>query len=603
MNIETVDLNTRNIILPSDRVGIVVAHPYVNNPRGEPFRWNAGRVEQLALIRRTLEIAELAAHGAGKTHFTLFPEYSIPGLEGIRVIDDALTENDWPVGTIVIGGTEGLSPGDYRLLAGTNNTHHHAANSPDEVGADEWVNCGVTWVKSARDRIERWLQPKAIPAMPEWNTRYRHMFPGKGTYVFRAKFENGSPCLFFSLICFDWIGRENGDRLWQAVLRGIDVSAGGDLPISWAFVIELNDQPNHHTFLESAATFFQSRHQYTQTPRDQACLLFANCAGNPKPGRVGQYGFSGLIFSDAAHFVLPECHPTYASNGRMLRKADGLGECKDILFRESGACIHSFAQNVSAFVPGGVAGRRPPISQALVYPITGGADEPRTPSAAVPASVKYLNDMLDGIDCLSHLYPNAGLAADIAAEHNRNIDDIRHAGGAHAEQIVCRASCDALIRAPEGDKRVCKPPDTWSESEEAGVGHVVHTLDILRIAFAPFDIANSSAHATVTMREREVEIIGIRGKSHDDCLRHAETIFPTRGHKMIVVSRDRDNNEFVSRFGSFMKPKAKLQGESQFTNLESNKVVVGYRSLLSNYQESQKRQQLEESLYASFNLS
>jgi len=288
-----------------------------------------------------------------------------------------------------LAGPTALSREDYRILAGTDRTYHNEANSPNEVAEDEWVNCGVIWVKSARDRIERWLQPKAIPAMPEWNTRYEHMFAGKGTYVFRARFDNGSPCLFFSLICFDWIGRDNGDRLWEAVLAGIDVGAGGDLPISWAFVIELNDQPNHHAFLDSAATFFQSRNKFTQTPRDQTCLIFANCAGNSRPGRVAQYGFSGLIFSRAAEFVLPECHPTYASRGKLLRKVDGLGECKDILFRESGACIHSFSQNISAFIPGGVEGRTPPIFQALVYPISEGADDPRTPSAAVPASVKF----------------------------------------------------------------------------------------------------------------------------------------------------------------------------------------------------------------------
>lgn len=600
MNIETVDLNLRNLVLPSNSVGIVIAQPYVNNPAGEPFRWAEGRDGQFAIIRRTLEISKAATHGARKTHFTIFPEYSIPGLEGVNIVDEVLAEDAWPIGTIVVGGTDGLSRDDYRILTGTDRTYHNEANSPNEVGEDEWVNCGVIWVKSARDRIERWLQPKAIPAMPEWNTRYEHMFAGKGTYVFRAKFENGSPCLFFSLICFDWIGRENGNRLWEAVLAGIDLGAGGDLPISWTFVIELNDQPNHHAFLESAATFFQSRNKFTQTPRDQACLVFANCAGNPRPGRVAHYGFSGLIFSRAAEFVLPECHPTYTSKGKLLRKVNGLGECKDILFRESGACIHSFSQNISAFIPGGVEGRTPPISQALVYPIREGAADPRTPSAAVPASVKFLNDMLDSSECLSHAYPNAPLAADIAEEHVRNVNEIRLVDGLRAEQCVCIASCQSLDGADEDNERRCKNPDVWNGAEETGVAHVVHSLDILRTGFAPVVIGNSKAHATIRMRERDVEIIAVHGKSHGDCLKHSEEFFPSRGHKMLIVSRDRDNTPFFQKLGSILRGQADLNSEPSFTDLAANKIVVGYNALLSNYTASQTRQQLEESLYASF---
>jgi hypothetical protein len=601
MNIETVDLNSRNLVLPNNSVGIVIAQPYVNHPEGEPFQWADGRDEQLAIIRRTLDIAKAATHSAGKTHFTIFPEYSIPGLEGVDVIDDALEEDTWPAGTIVIGGTEGLSRDDYRILTSRNNTYHQADNSPDDVGQDQWVNCGIVWVKSAQGHLERWLQPKAVPAMEEWNTRYQHMFPGKATFVFRAKFENGAPCLFFSLICFDWIARENGQRLWQSVLQGVEIGGDGNYPISWAFVIELNAEPNHHAFLQSAATFFQTEDQFPRLPRAQGCLIFANCAGNSRPGRVAQYGFSGLVFSNDARFTLPECHPTYASKGKLLRKANLLDPCKDILFRESGACIHSFAQNISAFVPGGVEARRPPIFEAWVYPISEGADDPRTPSAPVPASIKFLNDMLDSSECLSVAYPEAPLAGDISREHDRNINEIRHVDGARAEQSVCKASCESLKAAGEGTRQRCKAPDLWEGAEQAAVEHIVHTLDILRTAFAPIDIGGSEAHATVRMREHDVEVVAVHGKSHDDCLRHTETLFPSRGNKMLVVSRDRDNNEFLRKFGSILNAKTDLQDEAKFTDPALNKVIVGYRSLLSSYRNSQTRQQLEESLYASFN--
>jgi len=107
MNIETVDLNSRNLVMPSNSVGIVIAQPFVSHPKGEPFRWVDGRDEQSAIIRRTLEISKAATHGAQKTHFTIFPEYSIPGLDGVNIVDEGLAEDAWPIGTIVVGGTDG----------------------------------------------------------------------------------------------------------------------------------------------------------------------------------------------------------------------------------------------------------------------------------------------------------------------------------------------------------------------------------------------------------------------------------------------------------------------------------------------------------------
>jgi len=47
----------------------------------EPYRCTvASTPAQLSALTRTLEISREAQHGAGKTHFTVFPEYSIPGL-------------------------------------------------------------------------------------------------------------------------------------------------------------------------------------------------------------------------------------------------------------------------------------------------------------------------------------------------------------------------------------------------------------------------------------------------------------------------------------------------------------------------------------------
>ena len=117
VHIETIDLSPRNITLPRDRVGMVIAQPYlplVSLTAAEPYQCTRqARPQQLALLAETLAVARDARHGAGKTHFTVFPEYCIPGLDGIALVEAALRAVDWPSGTVVIGGTDALTQVQY----------------------------------------------------------------------------------------------------------------------------------------------------------------------------------------------------------------------------------------------------------------------------------------------------------------------------------------------------------------------------------------------------------------------------------------------------------------------------------------------------------
>src|SRR4029077_7023793 len=100
-----------------------------------------------------------------KTHFTVFPEYSIPGLDGITCVETVLRADDWPNGTIVIAGTDALTKADFSALADADGTHLNAThNGLARIAETEWVNCGITWVKTAGGNVERWLQPKLYPA-------------------------------------------------------------------------------------------------------------------------------------------------------------------------------------------------------------------------------------------------------------------------------------------------------------------------------------------------------------------------------------------------------------------------------------------------------
>ncbi len=170
ISVETVDLAGRNVQLPADRVGMVIAQPFLSLTDVEPYRCTAASTPgQLSAVTRTLDISRAAHHGAEKTHFTVFPEYSIPGLAGVALVQAALEAPNWPAGTIVIGGVDALSKQDFSTLAAAPRTQLAVANDPGRINANEWVNSGITWVKGADGTVERWLQPKLYPAWLEQN--------------------------------------------------------------------------------------------------------------------------------------------------------------------------------------------------------------------------------------------------------------------------------------------------------------------------------------------------------------------------------------------------------------------------------------------------
>jgi len=177
IHIEAVDLNVRSVTLPSDRVGMVIAQPYLSLTDREPYRcMEQAKPQQLAALTDTLAVARAARHGVPVTHFTVFPEYSIPGPEGIVLVENALHAGDWPNGTIVIGGTDALSEPGFTRLADAANTHVDTShNALDRIAQNDWINCGIIWVKASDGTLERWLQPKLWPAWPEQNITHQHM--------------------------------------------------------------------------------------------------------------------------------------------------------------------------------------------------------------------------------------------------------------------------------------------------------------------------------------------------------------------------------------------------------------------------------------------
>ena len=340
VHVEFVNLSERSIRFPHERVGMVVAQPYLPRDsftREEPYQFvPEAKQRQLAVLSETLAVARLSRRDGLQTHFTIIPEYGIPGLDGVGVLEDGLRSKDWPNGSVLVGGTDGLTRVQYAELLQGDRTHVEAKhNGLDRVGGDEWVNCEITWVKSADGTLERWIQPKLHPAWEEQDVLHQHMFRGRSIYMFKGQLDNAAHFLFGTLVCFDWIARIRGRRPIQWILADIHQKAGdAKLPLTWLFVIQRNRKPSHYTFLSSIEPFFNQVY-FPNADRHNACLVFANTAGKDVPGRADKFGGCSVVLSPQALFMDPTCLPTFSNGGPQFRDGSDAVRayaCKDVFF-------------------------------------------------------------------------------------------------------------------------------------------------------------------------------------------------------------------------------------------------------------------------------
>lgn len=578
VHVETVDLSPLGISFPSDAVGIVAAQPYVELSAAEPYRCReSARAKQLQMIRDTLEVSRAASHGAAKTHFTLFPEYSIPGLQGIALVQAEMSLPTWPNGTVIIGGTDALLKEEFATLAAEDRTFFDiTSNGLAGIAENAWINCCVIWVKDQAGIVSRWLQPKLEPAWPEQNVSYQDMYHGNSAYVFKGVLENGVPFRFCTLVCFDWIGSRAQKKLWEWVLSEVDLqaaAAGGLLPLSWFFVIQCNKKPSHYAFLNEVIRFFDGT-QIPRVQRDRTCLIFANSAGMASPGRADNYGNSALIFSPSALFGKPNCRPTFSSGGEPYRSSQILDGYSDYVFREKGACVHSFLQVNPASVPFGAASKTIAIQSPWVYPLYGNAD-PRSPGGSVPACVKWVNDKLDDIPSLGARYGQTALAGACQTAHLELVDSLRTASPQSLSTSIELAQAEF-----EG-----ADVDSWGDSQHDAFMHVVDTLVILAVAGGNPKFTGGDSHATVTIGGRAVDVQAVLGATHEACADHSKSRTRSARRPVLVVSRDRDNNRWLARTGSFLERHQRLDEEPRITE-PAAVMHLGFRQLLDIFQQA-----------------
>ena len=556
---------------------MVIAQPHI--PREsltatEPFRCTEqAKTRRLAMLSETLRVSREAAHQASKTHFTVFPEYSIPGPDGIALIENAMRSNEWPTATVVIGGTDALDRTQYADLLQDPQTHvDRDRNGEDQVPPNYWLNCAITWVKTADGRIERWIQPKLYPAWTELNVHHQQMFRGKSIYVFKGYLENGVPFRFSTLVCFDWIASVSTQTPWQWILDDVHQQAdGGQIPFSWLFVIQRNPKPPHDSFLIGVISFFDQT-KFPNATRHNTCLVFSNTAGKEDPGRTEQFGGCSIVMSPQSLFKKPNSMPTFSAGGPRFRDASTLLLAhKDFYFRERGACIHSFAQiNPGSVVPG-PEGRTYALEEAHVWPIDGRV-EPRAPAASVSAPIKWINDELDDLASLSAVYGTAVLAAHVDNVHSQNVNAFRSLSSQSATRVITLAV-----------QRKCslENADEWSSTESAALINLVHTLDILSVGFTSTSLVGARAHAVIEIDSQTIDVCAIQGTSHEGCIEHSKRVPANARHQLLLVSRDSDNNPWDPKFRSILEPTiTHLSQEPNFTDPSSRLLHIGYQDLL-----------------------
>ncbi len=403
------------------------------------------------------------------------------------------------------------------------------------------------------------------------------MFRGNSVFAFKGPLGNGTQYRFCSLVCFDWIATIEGQKVWRSVVDELGqqaIALQAELSLSWCFVIQSNPKPSFDTFLSEVTGFFDQ----TAVPnvhRDRACVVFANSAGKSKPGRADKFGATSLVFSKQTLFADPSCHATFCNGGTRFRSSTLLAAQRDVLFRERGACIHSFAQVNPSSLNAGAAGKTIALHNPFVFPVDGIVD-PRTPSAPVPASIKWLNDALDDVGSLAVTYAAKPLSAAAAIAHAQTIAGLRNVSG--------QSATHAVTLATQGSK--AKHADEWDQPEAEALQHVVDTLDILGLSFPPATVGADSAHAVIQINNQPVDVLAIRGATHESCGKHSEAFLPLPRRQVLIISRDEDNNSYRDRLdGSFLRPSTnRLGDERKITDQGGGVLHLGYRQLLDIFQ-------------------
>jgi len=521
-----------DIRIPSDELCIVAQQPFVrfSKPEREPFRWADTAIDsQLAAIERTLDLA-LEGLGGRPPTFVVFPEYAVPGARGARLVDQRLRDVTWPNDCIVIAGIDGLDHRDYEELWTTLAVDTAESISPEQVPLDKWVNSCVLWAKEQDGTVRCWIQLKVRPCWLETGVTSSDMHRGSRILTFKGSYDpSGHPCRFATFICYDWVVENGGVAVRDEFVQILDdrwKAEEANTSLDWLFVIQKNVDPMHRAFLGGTRDILADR-THAFVDRSNAVVLHLNVAGSDAPARGGDGGFSSCVFSPDANVdcLRERPRPTVYLSPNQLGRDQLLGQCKDVVFREVGECIHVFTLRVPRFLVGNAENRTLPITEAQVHAVNDSID-PRLSGSQVPASVKWINNSLDNMVLPSDTFlRDASFKQDARAIEADVIDVIRHSSGYEAADLIERAASWLSVSNSKQDQAKRGNPDLWTASEEDALQYVLDTLTCLGVAYK-LKVAEPDRHGAILTDSGFVDIVVIRGRDPEDCRRHFDSFEP-----------------------------------------------------------------------------
>jgi hypothetical protein len=545
-----------SVALPSTSVKMLMVQPYLEfeTPLQEPFPLLAECSTRLAqAIDTVFEIARTF-----DPHIMLFPEFGLPGVDAVAKVAAHMATAAVPSSRILIAGVRGLSKTEYAALCALPySVNVEAENAPDQVTDAQWVNTSVTFVKDDAGALSLWIQPKISPSWPEENVCHQRMFAGRAVRVFNARFDNGLPCRFFSLLCYDWVGREAGAAVLHTILEEFDQlcrNSTNPRSLQWVFVLQHNPTPNHVTFLTAAHNFLSLPDPAFVQRHDAAVVMV--CTANAKaPARSYPYGYSSFIFGPRAPFDSNGCAPTFATQSSRLRESAALQTCKDSVFREMGECIHTVEVRVPGSVVPNATDRTAALVEARTFPLSSNASvDPRIPGGPVPAVVKWVNDELDMVT--DGVFSGTAIEPDLKAAHARTVKAYRNL---KSQVLAVRVDGACAKRASTVPKRGTPAPDpaadidtAWDADERNSLQHVIQTLALIG-GVTEIDALRSQLHGRYDTAG--VEVAAIRGSKHSECVPAFRRLAEKTHSSILFVSRDDNNLPILPReFEAFTDP-------------------------------------------------
>jgi hypothetical protein len=123
----------------------------------------------------------------------------------------------------------------------------------------------------------------------------------------------------------------------------------------------------------------------------------------------------------------------------------------------------------------------------------------------------------------------------------------------------------------------------------------------LRVAGTVVDVALGLVHAAAGLRGHTIEVLAVRGPSHEDCIEHIERRFvPPARRQILVVTLDPHNAPRLKKQRNYLRPNTPqpVGAEGKITDPAGSQLNLAFHDLMDLYLAADTAAGLEAALYA-----